>query len=146
MSTASLAWADCISTCEANCLFLGDPGAIGLCISSCPAQCAIPPTPPCEPATGLKTGVNGCSNTAVVLTPGTVGTQGKWTLSNDGSGGSAKAFMTLQCKAFPNTFKTLFKGSKTVNVGSPFSLNCGASFLAVSSSCGRANTCSGGAP
>jgi hypothetical protein len=144
MTTASLAWADCISDCENNCLSLGDPGSIGLCIASCPATCAVP-TPVCEPPTGLKTGVNRCADTAVVVTPSDTATQGKWTLSNDGTGGSAKAFMTLQCKAFPNTFKTVFKGSQTVNVGSSFSINCGNSFLTVSSTCGRANTCSDGA-
>jgi peptidyl-Lys metalloendopeptidase len=30
----------CEAECENNCLFLGDPGSIGLCISACPADCA----------------------------------------------------------------------------------------------------------
>ena len=29
----------CVAECENNCLFLIDPGSIGLCISSCPADC-----------------------------------------------------------------------------------------------------------
>lgn len=140
MTTANLAWADCISDCEANCLFLGDPGAIGLCISSCPANCAAIPPPPACTTTG---GVNGCSNTAVRLTPSNTGSGGKWTLSNDGTGGSAKAFMTLSCSNVA-VIKTAFKGSRTVNVGSTPQIGCGALGFTFSSTCGRNNTCSGG--
>jgi hypothetical protein len=137
MTTANLAWADCESTCEANCLFLGDPGSIGLCIASCPATCAIPP-PVCDTTTG--TTINRCSTTAITVTPS--GTQ--FTIKNDNTGGSAKAFMTLTCKAFPNSFTTPFKGSKTVNPGGSTFVSCGAGSNPVQVFCGRANTCSGG--
>lgn len=141
MTTAGVAAADCISDCEANCLF-GDPGQIGLCISSCPAQCAVPLEPPCI-TTG---GVNACSTTAVRLTPSNTGVNGKWTLSNDGAAaGSKKAFMTLSCSQVA-VVKTVFKGSKTVNVGTTQQHSCGLSGFTFSSTCGRALTCSGGVP
>jgi hypothetical protein len=139
MTTASLAFADCISDCENNCLSLGDPGAIGLCIASCPATCAVPP-PVCDLTTG--TTINRCSTTAITVTP--TGTQ--FSIRNDNTGGSAKAFMTLTCKASPPpTFKTVFKGSKTVNPGGSTFVACGAGNGNPSQiQCGRANTCSGG--
>lgn len=145
MAVTSLASADCISTCEANCLFLGDPGSIGLCIASCPATCAVP-TPVCDLTTG--TTVNRCSTTAITVTP----SGNQFLIRNDNTAGSAKAFMTLTCKASPPpTFTTVFKGSKTVNPG-------GSTFVACRKpdntpvgipsqiNCGRANTCSNGAP
>ena len=136
MTTANVALADCISTCEANCLF-GDPGQIGLCIAACPSACTPIPVPACT-----NTGsVNGCSSTAVVVTPR--GVSG-YRLSNDGSGGSATAFMTLRCSNF-GVEKTAFKGSRTVSPGTTSGIGCivnqkqyGASS---SSTCGINDTC-----
>jgi hypothetical protein len=134
MVTASLAWADCISTCEANCLTGGDPTAIGLCIDSCPSRC-----PACEPATGLKTGVNGCSDTALVVTP-TLNTA-TWTIRNDRTGGSATAWMTLQCKNF-GVPKNAYRGPLTIIAGAiSQTKNCPVGYVVASSSCGRNDSC-----
>ena len=137
MTMASVALADCISDCERNCQSLGDPNLIGQCIAACPATCNPPPPPACQ-TTG---GVNGCSNTAITVTP----SSSQFLIRNDNTGGNPKAFMTLSCKAFPNSIKTVFKGSKTVNPGGSSFQACGAgNGNAFSSTCGRNNTCSGG--
>jgi len=39
ISSAQKKYPSCQTVCETNCLSLLDPGAIGLCISSCPQQC-----------------------------------------------------------------------------------------------------------
>jgi hypothetical protein len=39
VTSATKMYPSCRTTCETNCLSLGDPGAIGQCISACPQQC-----------------------------------------------------------------------------------------------------------
>ncbi|MET0413405.1 MAG: hypothetical protein ABW217_19005 [Polyangiaceae bacterium] len=39
VKSAAAKYPSCLFTCETNCLSLGEPGAIGLCQSACPAQC-----------------------------------------------------------------------------------------------------------
>jgi hypothetical protein len=142
MAVANVAAADCISTCENNCLSLGDPGAIGVCISNCPAECALP-LPPCDVLPANVT--NHCTlNSPIVVTP----SANQFTISKEGTDTSATGFITLVCSNF-GRLTTVFQQGQTItgtqrvgvecvnsrgeNVGNPFQ-----------SSCGPTNQCSGG--
>jgi hypothetical protein len=87
-------------------------------------------------------GVNGCSNTAILIRPFNSGSGGGWDISNDGTtGGTAKAFMTLTCDNL-GVFTTVFKGSKTLNIGATDQELCGTAGFAFNSTCGRNDSCS----
>jgi len=137
MAVASVAAADCISTCENNCTFLGDPGSIGLCIASCPATCALPP-PRCD-STG---GVNFCTSSPLVVTPSGI----QFTISKEGSG-TARGYMTLICRDFGiNT--TVFQGGQTITGTQRVGRGCVRGGIqrgnASSSTCGPTTFCSNG--
>ena len=142
MAVANVAAADCISTCENNCLSLLDPGAIGLCIASCPGTCALPP-PQCETLDANV--VNHCTSSPLVVTA----SDSQFTISQEaGESSTVTGFVTLVCSDF-GRFTTVFQkpitiiGTQSVgvecvngrgeNVGHP-----------VQSSCGPTSRCSNG--
>lgn len=134
MAVAGVAAADCISTCENNCTFLGDPGSIGLCIANCPQTCQPVPIPACE----LNTNPNRCTvNSPIVVTADSTG----FRISNDGGAGSPTAFMHLVCTN-GSQFRNAFQGSRTVQRGAAsVRISCPSGLFPANIKCGINSTC-----
>lgn len=137
LATAGVAAADCISTCENNCLSLSDPAAIGLCISSCPAACQPTPVPACE----TNQNPNFCTaNSPVVVSLDPPSSPTGWRLTNDGTGGNPTVFLHLVCRN-AGQFRNLFQGQRTINPGASVRFACGSLGFPANNKCGTSSTC-----